>query len=232
VTTSDCRLPDGRVVRIAAEIAPRVSAGVLAVAGVVVDDGDGPARAAAVLGGRLRDRWSGVAPGEIPGLAEARNLYKTFGMEPTRHRPSSEALLRRTLQGKGLYRISNLVDACNLASLEFLLPIGLYDLARIAGDVELRLGREGERYQGIRKGTVNLAGRLGFFDDRGPFGSPTSDSARTCTSEATTSVLAVVLATADYPARAMDADLDVLATLLAEHCAGREALRAVLGGAT
>lgn len=230
MTSPTCRLPDGRALDVAPEVADRVCAGVLVVEGLLVDDGDGPARAAEALGERLRERWGDTKPAEIPGLAEARDLYKSFGMSPTRHRPSSEALLRRTLQGKGLYRISNLVDTCNLASLSFLLPIGLYDLALVDGDVRLRLGREGEGYAGIRKDRVNLGGRLGFFDASGPFGSPTSDSARTCTSESTTTALAVVLATGNYATAAMDADLKAFAGLLAEHCAGRETMRTILGG--
>ncbi|MCP4574194.1 MAG: hypothetical protein GY838_17670 [bacterium] len=223
-------LPDGHTLRIDPPIADRVCAGVLVITQVVVDDRSGPADAAATLGGVLRERWAGTQPSRIPGLAEARNLYKSFGMEPTRHRPSSEALLRRTLQGKGLYRISNLVDTCNLASLDFLLPIGMYDLAKVSGDVTLRVGREGESYAGIRKGSVNLDGRLGFFDDDGPFGSPTSDSARTCTSAATTDVLAVVLATGEYAATEMAARLDIFAGLFAAHAEGRESGRAILGG--
>lgn len=225
-----CRLTDGRRLRVATEVASQVCAGVLVVAGVTVDERPGPADAAAVLGDGLRARWEGTKPSEIPGLAEARDLYKSFGMEPTRHRPSSEALLRRTLQGKGLYRISNLVDTCNLASLDFLLPIGMYDLERIEGDVTLRVGRAGESYPGIRKGQVNLAGRLGFFDAAGPFGSPTSDSARTCTTTATTDVLAVVLATGRHEAAAMDEALTGFAVLFAAHCDGHETGRAVLGG--
>jgi len=228
---ADCHLSDARTLRVAPEVAGRVCAGVLVVTGVTVDDRPGPADEAAALGDDLRGRWGGAQPSDIPGLAEARDLYKSFGMEPTRHRPSSEALLRRTLQGKSLYRISNLVDTCNLASLGFLLPIGLYDLDKVVGDVVLRLGRDGEGYPGIRKGPVNLAGRLGFFDDEGPFGSPTSDSGRTCTTGTTTDVLAVVLATAGHASAAMDARLTEFAALFAAHCDGRETGRAVLGGA-
>ena len=153
-------------------------------------------------------------------------------MEPTRHRPSSEALLRRLLQGKGLYRLGSLVDTCNLASLTFLLPIGMYDLARIRGDVVLRTGAPGEEYAGIRKGPVHLEGRLGLFDDEGPFGSPTSDSARTSTSADTRTVLAVVMATGAYPAAAMAEHLVVFGDLFAAHCGGRTVLTAVLGGSS
>ncbi len=126
----------------------------------------------------IQGRWSGSLPSEIPALAPARELYRAVGMEPTRHRPSSEALMRRVLQGKGLYRLDPVVDTGNLFSLTRSLPLGLYDRDRIVGDVALRLGEEGESFAGIRKGPVNVGGRLCLADDEGAFGSPTSDSHR------------------------------------------------------
>jgi DNA/RNA-binding domain of Phe-tRNA-synthetase-like protein len=228
--TRSCRLPDGRGFAVAAGTAERLCAGVIVIDPVIWARSEGAARAAENLGGELAQRHAGLPPARIPGLAEARDLYKSFGMEPTRHRPSSEALLRRLIQGKGLYRISNLVDACNLASLSFLLPIGMYDLDRVQGDVVVRTGGPGEQYPGIRKGPVNLEGRLGLFDAEGPFGSPTSDSARTSTDARTTRVLAVVMATAAYPTAAMAGHLEAFAGIFAEHCGGVDAFKTVLGG--
>ena len=124
------------------------------------------------------------------------------------------------LKGGDLYALSNAVDVCNLASLEFLLPIGLYDLAKIRGDATLRLGREGEAYPGIRKGEVHLTGRLGLFDDEGPFGSPTSDSLRTCVDDGTTILLAVIMATDAYDRAALQAHVDRFSELTTAHCGG------------
>jgi len=73
----------------------------------------------------------------------ARQLYRDIGIDPTKNRPSSEALLRRTLKGKGLYQINSVVDTCNFCSLQFLLPIGLYDFDKIEGCVILRIGMDG-----------------------------------------------------------------------------------------
>jgi DNA/RNA-binding domain of Phe-tRNA-synthetase-like protein len=99
------------------------------------------------------------------------------------------------------------------------LPFGIYDRARIRGRVTLRLGRDGEAYAGIRKDTVHVAGRLALIDDDGPFGNPTSDSARTMVTSETTDALIVVFAPA-----ALDAVLGARALALAmgraaEHCA-------------
>lgn len=140
----------------------------------------------------LRARWAGCSPAQIPGLQAARGLYRRTGLDPTRTRPSSEALLRRVLKGQSLYQVNNLVDAGNELSLRLLLPLGLYDLDQVKGCVTVRLGHDGEEYPGIRKDVVHLQGRLGLFDNDGPFGSPTSDSPRTCITEQTRSALLVL----------------------------------------
>jgi len=143
---------------------------------------------------------AGMTPGSDPALAPARDLYRAFGMDPTHTRPSSEALLRRVLSGKGLPRILNAVDLCNLCALKYLLPIGLYDVSRVEPPVTIRRGRAGEAYAGIRKDEVRLEGRPVVADSLGPFGNPTSDSQRTSVSEATRSLVMVIFAPAGYPA--------------------------------
>jgi DNA/RNA-binding domain of Phe-tRNA-synthetase-like protein len=127
-------------------------------------------------------------------IAAVRTMYKRVGLDPTKTRPSSEALLRRVRKGDELPQINNLVDIINWCSLETQLPYGLYDLGHIQGGVTLRLGLAGEEYEGIRKGAVHVAGRLALADDQGPFGNPTSDSARTLVTTATTRALVVIFA--------------------------------------
>ena len=84
---------------------------------------------------------------------------------------------------------TRLVDICNWCSLEFQLPYGLYDLSAIEPPIDLRLGAEGEEYQGIRKDVVHVAGRMTLADQRGPFGNPTSDSARSMVTPSTVRAL-------------------------------------------
>ena len=224
------QLPDGRLVSIGPDAVERLCCGVIVLDPVSVFDNPAVAAATAIEGRILQQKHEGLLPSQIDGLTEARNLYKSFNMDPSRHRPSSEALLRRVMKGKDLYRISNAVDSCNLACLKFLLPVGMYDLNLVAGDVVLRSGCSGESYPGIRKGDVNLNGRLGLFDQDGAFGSPTSDSARTCVSDNTSRILVVIMATDAFPAAEMDLAVDTFAELFVEHCRGREIFRAILGG--
>jgi DNA/RNA-binding domain of Phe-tRNA-synthetase-like protein len=124
--------------------------------------------------------------GDVPDLAPSRGLYRRFGMDPTRHRPSSEALLRRVKRGEPLPRVNSLVDIANVMSLRLQAPVGLYDLGRIEGEeLVIRLGAAGEAYEGIRKERVNVAGRICVADAQGPCGNPSSDSARTMITTAT-----------------------------------------------
>jgi len=172
---------------------------------------------------RMTAAHAGRPPGEIEGLAPARRLYRAFGIDPTSTRPSSEALLRRILQGKPFPAVSSAVDVCNLCSVSFLLPIGLYDAAKIRGAVVLRRGETGESYPGIRKDAVNVSGRPVLVDEEGPFGNPTSDSARTCVTFQTTSLFMVVFAPAGYPKAALTGDEAFAAEAIARHLAPRDA---------
>lgn len=163
-------------------------------------------------------RFEGRAAADIPGVAETRGMFHRLGVDPTKSRPASEALLRRVLQGKGLPQIQPAVDVCNLASLEHQLPVGLYDRANVKGAIYARIGRPNEGYEGIRKGRVNLAGRPLLADDEGAFGAPTADSARTQVTAATRAVLAVIYCPAERPNQQLSLMLARVADLIARHC--------------
>jgi len=169
----------------------------------------------------LEEQHAGRPPGEIPGVAEVRALFHRLGVDPTKTRPSSEALLRRVVQGKGLPRVNLAVDICNLCSLEHQLPLGLYDREHVGGVVRARAGREGEGYPGIRKQRVNLAGRLLLADDEGPFGAPTSDSERTSVTAATTRLLVVVFCPLERAEQHLSSMLEHIADRLARHASAR-----------
>ncbi|MSO30671.1 MAG: hypothetical protein EXQ48_06950 [Acidobacteria bacterium] len=143
--------------------------------------------------------------------AAVRTMYKRVGIDPTKRRPSSEALLRRVTRGEALPRINSMVDVCNWCSLELQLPYGLYDAGHIDGDVVLRIGRPGESYPGIRKDEVHVAGRITLADRQGPFGNPTSDSARTMVTTATTRAVVLVFAPWSVDGRRLGEVIDATA---------------------
>ena len=164
-------------------------------------------------------------PAEITAV---RTMYKRVGLDPTKTRPSSEALLRRVRKGDSLPRINSMVDVCNWCSLEFQLPYGLYDAAHIDGDVELRMGLAGESYPGIRKDAVHVDGRIALADRIGPFGNPSSDSARTMVTRATTQALLVVFAPRDVDRQRLDKVLDATSSRMVEFTGCREAARSTI----
>lgn len=130
---------------------------------------------------------------ESTQVESTRRAYKVLGKDPARYRGSAEALLRRIVAGKGLPEINAVVDVINLVSVESRLPVGLYDLARVSGDVVFRTGRAGETYKGIGKYDLNLEGLPLFADAIGPHGSATSDSERTMVTAETAQILAVIV---------------------------------------
>jgi DNA/RNA-binding domain of Phe-tRNA-synthetase-like protein len=216
-------------IRIDETLQGRVRLGVLALEGVTVRASD-PALDAEVDGycAALLERYGGGRSAEVPGAADARTLYKAMGLDPTKTRPSNEALLRRALKGQTLYRISSLVDALNLSSLREQLPFGLYDLDRIEPPVTLRKGGPGEGYEGIRKGEVHVEGRPVLVDALGPFGNPSSDSSRTMIRLETTRALVTCYAPAGCRPDRMEDVLDRTRDTLTRFCGGSESHRQVL----
>ena len=159
--------------------------------------------------------------------AAVRAMYRRFGVDPTKTRPSSEALLRRMRKGDALPRINNVVDVCNWCSLEFQVPYGLYDLSKVSGPIELRVGAAGEAYAGIRKDDVHVDGRLVLADALGAFGNPTSDSARTMVTTAATAILTVIFAPASVGAGDLERMLDVTSERMRRFAGGIERGRGV-----
>ena len=164
----------------------------------------------------------------VESLADAeptravRAMFRAWGIDPSKYRPSSEALLRRVVQGKGLYRVSNLVDIGNLGSIETGWPYGCYDRSRIAPPIVLRHGAPGEAYEGIGKRTWHLEGRPVLADPQGPFGSPISDSTRSMIAESAHDVLVVICA----PSGPSDASLETARMRLADRLTQFAAARA------
>ncbi|MFW9861357.1 MAG: B3/4 domain-containing protein [Candidatus Thorarchaeota archaeon] len=94
-----------------------------------------------------------------PLFRSYRDLYWTFGMDPTKLRVSSEALRRRILRGLNLWRISDVVDVANLASAYHKLPIGLVDDAKRSGELRIRTAKKSEEFVRIGGKSIHCRGR-------------------------------------------------------------------------
>ena len=158
---------------------------------------------------------------DSPAIRSTRTGYKALGKDPARYRGSAEALLRRILSGKSLPQINSVVDIINLVSVESRLPIGLYDLAHLQGNITFRAGRTGETYKGIGKYELNLEGLPVFSDEQGPHGSPTSDSERTMVTQATTLVLAILVSFGGT--EGLQTFCERMASLLQKYAEGNDA---------
>ena len=130
-----------------------------------------------------------------PVFRSYRDLYWTFGMDPTKLRVSSEAVLRRILKGLNLWRISDIVDIINLASAYHKIPIGLVDAAKLDGDLVIRTAQKGEIFQRIGGMSISCRGREIVVADAKKivcFGFATHDSESTMITNDSNSVLVLL----------------------------------------
>ena len=142
---------------------------------------------------RFRKELTTESLKDLPSIAATRRVYKACGKDPSRYRPASEQLIRRMLQGKELYQIDTLVDLINLASIAYGYSIGGFDADKFVGDtLTLGVGREGEPYEGIGRGTLNIAGLPVYRDAEGGVGTPTSDHERTKMTLGTTHLVVLI----------------------------------------
>jgi DNA/RNA-binding domain of Phe-tRNA-synthetase-like protein len=155
---------------------------------------------------------------DITSIAATRRVYKACGKDPSRYRPASEALIRRVLQGKELYQLNTLVDLVNLASIAFGYSIGGFDAGKFEGDtLTLGIGREGEPYEGIGRGMLNIQGLPVYRDAKGGVGTPTSDNERTKISDST-SHLVVLINGYDGNEQRVSENVEYIQELLRRFC--------------
>ena len=159
---------------------------------------------------------------QLPGIAATRCVYRVCGKDPSRYRPASEALIRRMLQGKELYQIDTLVDLVNLASIRFGYSIGGFDADCFVGDtLTLGVGKAGEPYEGIGRGTINIEGLPVYRDAVGGVGTPTSDHERTKMTLATTH-LVVLINGYDGDEERVRANAEYILRLTEQYCGGHD----------
>ena len=132
------------------------------------------------LAADIAERYEVGDINSIPAIAATRKAYKACGKDPNRYRPSQEQMMRRIVRGLGLYNVNALVDAGNELSLKTGCSVGCFDADVVEGDtITLGVGKEGEPYEGIGRGEINIEGLPVFRDAKGGIGTPTSDNVRT-----------------------------------------------------
>lgn len=169
-------------------------------------------------GARYRSMLTTETLKDLSAVAATRQVYRACGKDPSRYRPSAEALIRRLLQGKNLYQINTLVDVINLASIVYGYSIGGFDADKIVGnELTLGVGKAKEPYEGIGRGPINIEGLPVYRDRVGGIGTPTSDNERTKISLKTRRLL-VVINGYDGDEERVCANVEFIRNLLKTYC--------------
>lgn len=128
---------------------------------------------------------------DIEGIASWREVFKAFGISASRYRPSHEALYRRVKKGEFLEAPHSAIDLNNFFSLEYQIPVGIYDASTLSGPISFRLGKAGETYEGLNGRVFQAEGKLISADQQGPFGSPIVDSVQSSVQTTTTEAIQI-----------------------------------------
>ncbi|MEL6523888.1 MAG: phenylalanine--tRNA ligase beta subunit-related protein [Pseudomonadota bacterium] len=98
------------------------------------------------LSARALKRLEAETEGSFPEIQAWRRAYSTMGLKPTQYRCASEALLRRLRKDASLPKLHPLIDLCNAASVAYAVPVAVFDLDHVAGDLEVRQAKGDETY--------------------------------------------------------------------------------------
>ncbi|MCC3359196.1 B3/4 domain-containing protein [Bacillus sp. REN16] len=128
----------------------------------------------------------------IEGIAEWRDVFKQVGTDPNRYRPSVEAMYRRVQKQNFLNSIHSAADLNNFFSIQYEIPVGIYDTDKINGDIEIRVGQPEDEYMGINGRVLSMKDKILSGDDIGAFGSPYVDSQRTAVTVETKNAIQIV----------------------------------------
>lgn len=130
---------------------------------------------------------------KLETIKDGRDAYKAYGKDPSRYRLAAESLYRRLAKNNCLYRINNVVDLGNVLSLSCRKSVAVLDFEKIEGDINIRLGKKSDEYEGIGRGLLNIENIPLYEDSIGPFGSTTSDTTRTMITEKSNKMLLFIV---------------------------------------
>ena len=151
---------------------------------------------------------------KIPKLKETRDGYKAYGKDPSHTRPACEALLRRIVKGKELYRLGDVIDLGNVLSIMTLRSVCVVDYSKLKGDLVIRMGKTSDIYQGLGRDLINVENIPVYCDAVGPFGCPTSDNERTKVDEKTKEILIMII---NFSHNEIEKDEEKLLTLFKKY---------------
>lgn len=177
----------------------------------------------------LRLDYAEAGLAAIEGIKSWRQTFKQLGIDPSKYRPSSEALIKRVLQEKSVFGVNGAVDVNNFLSMKFVLPYGIYNADKVIGEKLIcRLGVEGESYNGLNGRETTMTGKLLLADQHSPFGSPIVDSVRTSIDETAQHVIQVIFIHPDFPKEKEEELLETSASLFVQINGGEVVNRGIV----
>ncbi|WXG43911.1 MAG: phenylalanine--tRNA ligase beta subunit-related protein [Promethearchaeati archaeon SRVP18_Atabeyarchaeia-1] len=143
----------------------------------------------------VRSKYSLESVKDVKVFRFYRDFFWRLGIDPTKVRPASEALIRRILQGGSIPTINTAVDAINISSIQTEIVVDAFDVAKISGEAKIRFASRGDRFLGIgmARELTMTGGEIVISDDLGPIAIyPHRDSVRTGVSLQTKAMLTVM----------------------------------------
>ncbi|MFP7295600.1 B3/4 domain-containing protein [Neobacillus niacini] len=129
---------------------------------------------------------------ELPGIKEWRTIFKMFSKDPNRYRHSAEALYRRVQKQNYLTTVQSAIDINNFFSLQYQVPIGIYDSDKLEGPITIEKAKTGDEYVGLNGRMNSLENLIVSCDQHGPFGSPFVDSNRAPVTQTTKNAMQII----------------------------------------
>ncbi|WP_433324662.1 B3/B4 domain-containing protein [Spirillospora sp. CA-294931] len=196
---------------------PGLAAGVVHASGVT---GDASVDAQVEKFGSIaRTRLADGPEAEFPEIRAWRRTFTSMGLKATQYRCASESLLRRFRKEGTLPRIHPVIDLCNAVSVAFAIPVGVFDVAEVAGSLEVRTARGDEEYLTFGGATERPEpGEVIFADEAGNAHArrwTNRQSGRSAVRPATSSILVVTEGMHDSAA----ADVAELVAVVADELA-------------
>lgn len=218
-----------RSIQLSASLEDVARLGVVLFKGLRIGEGS-PALTDAIegLSEEIRGSLAGRQPSSLTVVERTRRLYHQVGLDPTKHRPSSERLLRRVIRGKPVLRVNDFADAMSLVSLKLQFPLGFYDWDALVPPLLARIGRPLERFEGQNGDLIALGGKIVLVDGEGPFGNPTHDSSRAMVTGRTVRAVVILYAPADTPRAELEEGLHEVVRAGGEFCGGQCVLSGIV----
>lgn len=119
----------------------------------------------ATLIDHARRRLAAQSEGEFPEVQAWRRVFSSMGHKPTQYRSAGEALLRRLRIDGDLPSILPIIDLCNATSVAFAVPIAVFDLDHIEGDLTVRYADGSEVFETFGGETEHPAEHEVIFAD-------------------------------------------------------------------